>query len=232
MRRTPIAILIVVGLLRPALSVAQDSAAAGPACSWQDEACSSTTWSILTLGAVGAALAFETEHPESIRKSLDESSLLDVPMEIGNAYGDGLVVGGLGLTTYAFGALTGRDGATYLGRDLLLSFAWSSTITGVLKHTVDRTRPNGAKYSFPSGHTTAAFSTVPVIWSHLGWETGAGFAVLATMTGLARMEENKHYLSDVVAGAAIGITVGRVVNARRGWRLAAGPGGVTASRSF
>ncbi|UCF06551.1 MAG: phosphatase PAP2 family protein [bacterium] len=74
--------------------------------------------------------------------------------------------------------------------------------------------------SFPSGHTTSAFSTVPVIWHHLGWQAGVGASVLAVSTGFGRMEENRHYLSDILVGAAIGLVVGKAVIGQRyrdGW---------------
>jgi len=84
----------------------------------------------------------------------------------------------------------------------------------VLKTTVQRTRPDGSdKQSFPSGHSTGAafFSTVSsrnieaLSWSE-GTTTAAqiGLGALTAATAWARVEANKHYPSDVLAGVAIG----------------------------
>lgn len=57
---------------------------------------------------------------------------------------------------------------------------------------------------------------MPVIGHHFGWPAGLAIAVLATGTGLGRMEDNLHHLSDVFFGAAIGLAMGdAVVNSRR-----------------
>ena len=79
---------------------------------------------------------------------------------------------------------------------------------------MDSTRPNGGPYSFPSGHTAVAFSAAPILAQRYGWKTGLAAYALATATGLARMEDRKHHLADVLAGAAIGIGVGREVSRR------------------
>jgi len=64
---------------------------------------------------------------------------------------------------------------------------------------------------------------------HYGWRVGVSAYVLASGIGLSRVERNKHYLSDVLAGATLGIIVGRTVTrvnderpARRG-RLSVAP---------
>ena len=66
--------------------------------------------------------------------------------------------------------------------------------------------------SFPSGHTTQAFAVASVIAEHYDplWIKIASYGV-AVMVGYARMEENAHFASDVLAGAIIGTVVGRSV---------------------
>ena len=70
-------------------------------------------------------------------------------------------------------------------------------------------RPDGSSYnSFPSGHTTEAFASAEFLRQEYNnvspWYGIAGYAV-ATTTGLLRMYNNKHWLSDVVSGAGFGI---------------------------
>jgi len=93
--------------------------------------------------------------------------------------------------------------------------------TGLLKYTVQRPRPDGSdNLSFPSGHTSAAFSLATVAEHHYGWKVGVPAYLLASGIGLSRIESNKHNLSDVLAGATIGLIVGRTVSRLDGDRPA------------
>jgi membrane-associated phospholipid phosphatase len=60
---------------------------------------------------------------------------------------------------------------------------------------------------------------------HYGWKIGVPAYLLAGLVGASRLEQDKHYLSDVVAGAALGYVVGRTVvrvNSRSLERVASG----------
>ena len=84
--------------------------------------------------------------------------------------------------------------------------------TGALKFSLHRQRPDGSDfYSLPSGHTSTAFSLATVTQQHFGWKAGVPAYLAAAGIGLSRIESNKHYLSDVLAGATIGVIVGRTV---------------------
>lgn len=91
---------------------------------------------------------------------------------------------------------------------LLISNLISSTITHSLKRITKKERPNGSPHSFPSGHTTFAFTNATVLFNEFQ-ETAPVLAysgyVFATTTGAFRMINNKHWLSDVLVGAGIGI---------------------------
>jgi membrane-associated phospholipid phosphatase len=100
--------------------------------------------------------------------------------------------------------------ATY---DFAQAMIVSAAYTGILKHTVQRTRPDGSdSLSFPSGHASNAFSIATIAQHHYGWRVGAPAYVLASAIGLSRIESDRHHLSDVVAGATIGFLVGRTVS--------------------
>jgi hypothetical protein len=78
-----------------------------------------------------------------------------------------------------------------------------------LKHIVREERPDASnKYSFPSGHTAMAFLGAQLLWNEYKdesvWIGLSGYAV-ATGTGFLRLYNNRHWLTDVVAGAGIGI---------------------------
>ena len=97
---------------------------------------------------------------------------------------------------------------------LLISNLISATITQSLKNITKKERPNGAPYSFPSGHTTFAFTNATVLYNE--YKNTSPFLAysgytFATTTGIFRMINNKHWLSDVLAGAGVGILSSELV---------------------
>jgi membrane-associated phospholipid phosphatase len=103
------------------------------------------------------------------------------------------------------GAHNFKDRTMILGISTLLM---SSTV-GILKNSTHVLRPDGSSYnSFPSGHTATSFMGAQFMWEEYKdvspWIGVAGYAA-ATATGTLRMYNNRHWLSDVVTGAGIGI---------------------------
>ena len=99
-------------------------------------------------------------------------------------------------------------------KNLFISNVISSFITNRLKVIVGKTRPNGEVHSFPSGHTTIAFTNATVLYEEFKNSSPilaySGY-VFATGTGGFRMINNKHFISDVMVGAGIGILVTKLV---------------------
>ena len=85
---------------------------------------------------------------------------------------------------------------------------YSGLVTDVLKRVVNEERPNGGKLSFPSGHTTTAFAFASFVASEHPWYIGVPAYVMASYVGLCRIQDNFHFLHDVMAGATIGISYG------------------------
>jgi membrane-associated phospholipid phosphatase len=85
------------------------------------------------------------------------------------------------------------------------SYASAMAVVYVLKPVVDRTRPNGGHWSFPSGHATSAFAGAAFLQRRYGWAFGVPAYGLASYVAYSRVHAKQHYTSDVVAGAAIGI---------------------------
>jgi len=170
--------------------------------------------SVVVAGGLATWVALRSENHAFIRRYLDRSAF-DLGCDAGDAYGTGIPqgIGILGLMTV--GHIGDHSKLIDAGQDLSLSLMTSGAITWALKIGINRKRPNGGKYSFPSGHTAVAFSTVPVIAHHFGWKAGITAGALAGFTALGRMEENKHYLSDVVFGASIGLAAGYATVARK-----------------
>jgi membrane-associated phospholipid phosphatase len=96
--------------------------------------------------------------------------------------------------------------------DLLDAFLVNGAYTSVLKVAVGRERPNGQdEKSFPSGHTSNAFALAAVVERHYGWKAGLPAYAVASAVAVSRLQRNKHYVSDVLAGATLGYIVGRTV---------------------
>lgn len=96
---------------------------------------------------------------------------------------------------------------------MLVSTAFSyilmGTIVLTMKSLAGVLRPDGSDFlSFPSGHTATAFTAATLLYKEYGFKTPlAGIATFlpAVVTGFTRQLNNRHWLSDVLAGAIIGI---------------------------
>lgn len=88
------------------------------------------------------------------------------------------------------------------------SAAVESAVLYGMKYGIDRERPNGGHRSFPSGHSANAFMMAHWMHKELGWRSGwwsAGGYAFAVSTALQRIIVNKHWMSDTVAGALLGV---------------------------
>ena len=112
------------------------------------------------------------------------------------------------LALNAFG-VKGRHGVVDQAGMLLLSNIMLNVTVNTVKKATRQMRPDGSSYSsFPSGHTAEAFAGAELLRLEYGsvspWYAVAGYAAAAT-TGYLRMYNNRHWFSDVVAGAGVGM---------------------------
>ena len=175
------------------------------------------TYLILGAGLAGSMSVKALDVP--IRDSafnaelwFNEDGALDHAFEPGNTIGGALVQVGGAFATYGIGHWTGKPGVAELGRDLVRAQLLTQGVTQLLKYSVGRTRPDGSNQrSFPSGHVSGTFASATVLNRHYGWKVGIPAFGVASYVAASRISHNKHYLSDVVFGAAIGLTAGRTV---------------------
>jgi hypothetical protein len=114
--------------------------------------------------------------------------------------------------TYAFGRLFDKPKVAHLGMDLVQAQILSELLVEPIKFATRRTRPdNSDRRSFPSGHAAVTFATATVIERHLGWRKSLLGYTIASYVAASRLHDNRHYLSDVVFGAAVGSIAGRTV---------------------
>jgi membrane-associated phospholipid phosphatase len=132
--------------------------------------------------------------------------------DVGNAAGGFLIQAGAATGTYFAGRITGNARVARLGADLVHAQVLSQAVVQAGKLAAHRFRPDGSnRQSMPSGHTASAFATAGVLQQHFGWKVGAPAYAFAAYVGVSRIEADKHYLSDVVLGAGIGLLASRTV---------------------
>jgi len=108
--------------------------------------------------------------------------------------------------------LFGVRGCHGIARQTVLlgtAYALMGVTVNSLKAITRVERPDGSSFnSFPSGHTATAFMGAELLrreyWKVSPWIGVAGYAV-ATGVGFFRMYNNRHWLTDVLAGAGVGI---------------------------
>ena len=83
-------------------------------------------------------------------------------------------------------------------------------VTHGLKRLIDKERPNGGRYSFPSGHTSISFHSAAFLERRFGWKVGIPAYLLAGYVGWTRIYSENHDIWDVLGGAALGTGIAYV----------------------
>lgn len=197
---------------------------------WEDNEWKNVGWA--TLAVVGTSIIADRPMRNFMCQQAKETScdpsntpvnnsFLTTVENLGQTYSLG-VMGGF----YVAGALANDEKSIRVSQDLVAASLVSVTINQTIKTFANRYRPrdnqavdNFRGYtglnnnsSFPSGHTTEAFTLASVIATHYEetWVSYTAYS-LAGLVGVARMYHDAHYASDVVASAFIGTWVGKSI---------------------
>ena len=242
----PLGLLILIVLMSwtagpvHAETTAEEDVSLGhfPGAVWDDITALPTwenTWWLLG-GTALTIVVYHFEDPDRASEKLNQG-ILDPLSDFGNIWGDMRVQAPLALGAWGIGSWAGNDEVAGFGFDLSRGLLLTVATTSIIKAGVNRTRPNGEDYSFPSGHTAAAFTTAGVVTRRYGGWLGGLSIGLGILTGMGRMEDTKHYASDVVAGATIGWIIGRTVarkdpNDKTAWQVVPFGNGLAMIKSF
>ena len=143
---------------------------------------------------------FNTEIKEEVNENIDEKITVDDFSQYAPA-----------LSVYGLNALGIKGKHNLKDRTIILgtSYLLMSASVLSLKSITKVERPDGSAFnSFPSGHTATAFAGAEFLWQEYKdvsvWYGISGY-IVAAGTGAFRIYNDKHWLTDVVAGAGIGI---------------------------
>jgi membrane-associated phospholipid phosphatase len=182
-----------------------------------------STWVILGAGGVAAALGHLAD--DYVNGHLAGPDAADGFFVAGKWIGSGWVQGGTSVGLYVVGRyviprikeVPKANKVSHVGMDLLRAQILTQTFVHSIKYAVRRDRPTGECCSFPSGHAATAFATASVLERHFGGYRGAWpTLVAASYVAVSRLHDNRHFLSDVVFGSAIGVATGWTVVGRHG----------------
>ena len=165
-------------------------------------------------GLSAAPIALKGEDPEINEMLANEDGTADQIFEAGDFIGGGVIEFSASAATYGAGRLFHSEKARAFGSDLFRAELLNAVATVGLKHALGRTRPDGGSWSFPSGHSSTSFAAAAVVYSHFGAKWGIPAYALATYVGVSRLQENRHYPTDVLAGALLGSYIGFKVSGR------------------
>ena len=167
----------------------------------------------LILGTAAASIILLYPYDRSVQKYSQEKGLLRKDLaKLLDQYGGGwaypLTLLGVGIAS-----VWQKDNRMTTFRKfeyVITSFEVTVTITNLLKWSVGRERPNKqSTTSFPSGHTSGSFVVAATMNELYGRRIGIPAYIIAGLVGIERIHDNKHWLTDVLAGAALGTVVGR-----------------------
>lgn len=173
-------------------------------------------WRLAGSVAITVTLAERSMDSEVREHFTEEPTQPNLFSTVGNGWGSLRYGSGIMLGLYGYGRLSDNPVVMETSVNMLEAAMFSGALTQALKYGMGRVRPNetdspenwfGDGLSFPSGHVTFAFAVSTAFAESVDHPSllRRGFAYsLAGLTAYARMYDNKHWLSDVIAGAAIG----------------------------
>ena len=185
---------------------------------WNEEDLIELGYSAIAIGAA-ASLDQTVKSRVQAHRTAGEDRFFKQYQNLGSTWSYGIIG-----TFEIWGELAGDSTAKNTAMDALTASIIGPGLIGTsVKYVAGRVRPNSAtrtfefrpfsgNQSFPSGHASQAFAVATAIaenypswWVQVFCYGGAG------LVGYARIEQNAHYTSDVVAGAVLGWSVARAV---------------------
>lgn len=177
----------------------------------------------IVAGVTGVFFVLDDDINEEVKNS--RSSTTDSISDVFEPFGNSAFTLPAMMGFYIYGNLWDNEKAKRTALLAVESFLVTSLFTGTLKVVMGRTRPfdgvsadefkgpTTSNNAFPSGHTSSAFALATVVaneYEHIPLIAPLSYGI-ATMTGYSRLNDNKHWASDVVLGAALGYFTSKTI---------------------
>ena len=172
------------------------------------------TWQNAGIIALGMGMAGIVHRwDDRLAGQLEGNPVFEVTSDPSNIYGSSTFNLPAAFGLWLFSRAAKRPKLEAVSCDILRALAFTQLLVAPIKHGVRRNRPDGSnRLSFPSGHTANAFAIAGVLNNHYDPRVGIPLYAWSVLVAGGRMEDDRHFFSDVVAGAAIGLVVGRSIS--------------------
>lgn len=173
----------------------------------------STNAKYITMGGLlvsGLVYLNKSSRTYRKRESYDDAKPFGDYGFIGNHLGYGLLNVMYVGSAYVYGKSYNNKEAIDSSKHMAKASLFSLGITMALKKTINERRPGypDDPDSFPSGHSSASFAFASVIAARHGWYWGGSAYALASFISFSRINDDYHYLHDVIFGMTIGASYG------------------------
>lgn len=170
----------------------------------------------IAVGAIGGLMLIDDDIRNVVQANRNRTvdDIFNTVEPFGNRYTPYLLLG-----MFATGQVLGNERLTHTSLKSVRSLLVSTAIYTGVKGFTRRLRPDSGTHqfvfgppfkanytSFPSGHTNTVFSvatTIALEYKEVKWVPWVCYSV-ASLTGMSRLVQNRHWASDVVTGAIIG----------------------------
>ena len=162
------------------------------------------------------SLAYESSSDQHFQKWMSTHHPLGETSRVGDLWGQAVpnVLYFAGMLAAAPFSDSSQSEKRTLKRAHLMFEAtlWASVFSTVLKYATHEERPDhSSRDSFPSGHATTSFAFASIVAQEHAWYWGSLAYAAAAFSGVSRVNDNRHYLHDVIAGGALGTAFGVAV---------------------
>ena len=181
-----------------------------------------STWTLLGVGGAAALATHPADH--YVERHIVGSTTAQDVFRPGRWIGSAEVQVGTAVGLWAIGRYVVAPAAgesrtnkvSHLGFDLIRAQLLTEGLVQGMKYAVRRDRPTGECCAFPSGHAASAFAAASVLERHLGYRASWPALAAATYVATSRLVDNRHFLSDVMFGAGLGMASGWTIVGRHG----------------
>ena len=193
-------------------------------------------FALISAGVAGISLLDKTTRSFALDHQTDfNNSLFSIDKYYGSKW---YMLSGMSVVYFA-GLFSKQKEIRETGLLTAEAYFYTAVITVVTKEIFGRSRPyldsgpysfkpfsfNERNRSFFSGHSSTVFAVSTVMASRIdNWFWKISWYAAAVLTAGARMYHDKHWLSDVTAGAIVGYAIGNYVLNRNGKRVRISPG--------